>query len=466
MNHDDDLFSLGAFYDRLDSFSGFSLKNQMDIISSTNQSFKKNKEQMDSSLSKHMDEIPPSSESDSIPMKLTKKGNNKRKDISIPEKPPPSFEPMDNKTLDIRSKAKPKKKRRKRNSDIDEAMEAIEAEFQNNMEENANRVPIRNPITYVPLSKIHTNNNEYENEDIYSSCEEIDPMNDHRFKRKKIEEKKQENQASKLISIFKGKNMAGLILDESKDKPSDSSSSSSGSSSSSSSSENESDSDCGMSLSGSDRNDSGSEKSSSSSLSASDDLSRMFQSIKSYYDLARSEKKESEICFCCMFGSSQDPAIDGTALNELMDLIRQNYGISGNRFVARLAHCYFMNHIYIPLKLDGKDIPLCKSIDFLRHIEGHSNDPVIHLGQTIMKYKKVNSILKNMLFMVKRDESGMEYFTWDRNTLRYILETDKQIIALYKTNPKDMLFYNESFRIDTSVSGKFFNFHKNIVFHK
>jgi hypothetical protein len=421
---------VGSFWDDVDPFGSYSIKDQMELINETNKGFKKKKP----SKPKPQDD---GFDSDfEQPMKL----NKKRKEFSS------KIEPLDNKTLDLRNK---QRKTRRRNCADDEC------QVDNSIDDlggivNPIGVPERPPVHYIPLSKMHARYNEYENEEIYSSCEELDDSEDESNNNDATSNYKPIDESTRILQIMKGKNIELLGEEEGKDDEKE-------------------------------KSDEKADEEESFHLTPNilspiaivtdpvrtkDNSDVIFESLQRFHESIKPKGKRSKICFGCMFGSKADGSIDSTPFNTLMEIIGTNYGSIGNRFLARVAHCYFQNHIRKPMLLRGKKIPNWKTVDILDHIETHTIHPVMHTGQAISRCKKIGGILQNMIFKVRYTPTGQEIFEVDKGNLKVLLDVEKTILMLYKTNVKEMLFYTDSFKVDPATMGKFMNLNKEIEFSK
>jgi hypothetical protein len=429
----------GGFWDDIDPFGSFSVKNQLDLIDDTNKSFKKK------SKTKPQANDDNGFESDAdIPMKLNKK---KRKESQ------PTFEPLDNKTLDLRNKQKRQRKQPNRfvddiEEDNTEALDAIGVPITTG--------PKRPLVTYIPLSKIHARYNEYENENIESSCEEYS-SSDEVENIKKSGVYQPANEAEKLLNIFKAKNMESLITDI-RDSPQLESPNNDVQPEANDNDDDE--------LADLQFSPGGLDPVPGISIGTKKTQDIDFECFNSFQESIKPKKKRSKTCFGCVFGNKDDGAIDANPFNTLMDIIRQNVGAVANRFLARLAHCYFQKHIRKPMLLRGKKIQNWKTADILDHIESHTKDPVMYGSNSLEMWRKAKGILQNMIFKVKVTPTGEEIFELDKGNFKALQDAEKMIITLYKLQPKEMLFYSETYRIDPSTLGKFVNLNKEIEFTK
>jgi hypothetical protein len=423
---------LGALWDDVDEFGSFSVKNQLELIEDTNKSFKRKRP------SKAPDEFGIES-GDEAPMSISKKK----------QKTTTKFEPLDNKTLEMRNNKQRKRRTKDLNLD-DYGIDVNSFDGINLPNVNAGR----QSITYVPLSKFKTRYNEFENEEIYSSCEELPDSDDENIPKESIPNTyKPTSESARLLEIMKANKNLGSIVNDDQKSPGQENS------------EREEPHDdlfddirlspnTMSTISGTSKRGGGD----------GDDMG--FECLKKFQDSIKPKGRRSKICFGCMFGNKDDGSIDASPFNTLMDIIKHNYGSIGNRFLARTAHCYFKIHIRKPMLLRNKYIPNWRSADILDHIESHTKDPVINAGQSIERARKILSIVQNMIFRIRFDASGEPLLDFDKGALRAYTDLEKMIITLYKLVPKEMLFYSETFRIEPSTLGKFVNMNKDIEFVK
>lgn len=192
-----------------------------------------------------------------------------------------------------------------------------------------------------------------------------------------------------------------------------------------------------------------------------------FESIDMFIKIAKSRKKQSKICFGCMFGSVRDDEIELAPLKACVNLIETHYGTtSDDIYVAKLVHVYYMANIYNPMKNDGKNIPRWRTRDILVHINEHVKHPTIFLCKQLKKYGRLSNILYDMTFKTQW-VNGQEFFMCDTRNLKALLDVDKKQMELYKSDPKQMLFYSgNAYNIDTNAIGRIINMNKNFVVRK
>lgn len=174
----------------------------------------------------------------------------------------------------------------------------------------------------------------------------------------------------------------------------------------------------------------------------------------------RNEDVPKELwCFGCRFGSEKDPSINGNRMNELIRIFTDNYLKMDNMILARLMHVYFKRMIWEPMK--GKKKDMWRTREIYVHFTEHIRDPRVYIGQTIEKYKIISDTLNHMLIKQVNLENGSIIDIADHKNIKSMLDLDKRVLELYKTNPERMLFYNPSLQIDFSQLNKFVTMHKH-----
>lgn len=404
-----------------------------------------------------------------------------------------SIEPIDNLTLGIRTQdkggpkgkqAKKKKRRSKKKQDDDfddMAMEdnRLEEEMLADVMEGdgvgrgrGRPVPSLKSVTPIPLNAVRTSYDEYGNEDIESSCDELSDSDCEGLIRKKMKAKENKkkkimNESEKIMEIIKnkgldklldGKKNANPVLNPvQKDVSPLSQSTGSDSERSSESPEHSSES--------SDESDSSGSISPINRKRKRTDYDEMFDCIEKFSNSCKGELKRSKICFGCMWANKEEGTLEATPFNSMMDLISQNIGSMALRYLAKLVHYYFKIHIRQPLLSDSKWIPMWRTADIMDHILHHTHDPTVWIVNSISRYRKLGSILENSILKVEKEGSDEKFF-FDIKYHKALMENDKVIAGLYKMNPKELLFYAENYRVEPQGIGRFVNIHKNFYFNK
>lgn len=173
-------------------------------------------------------------------------------------------------------------------------------------------------------------------------------------------------------------------------------------------------------------------------------------------------KKKSKIdkyaCFGCMWGSPKDDAINTSNMNRCIRILEENYGKMDNTVLARITHVFYKNEIYLPSK--GK-VPMWRSAAIKEHIEHHMLEPRIFIGESIKKLLSVLTVTQDCLFKQQMLFDGTIKDAVDERSSRFMISLFKQIIQLYRLNPKQMNFYNENSKINFERIGSMINLNKN-----
>jgi hypothetical protein len=110
---------------------------------------------------------------------------------------------------------------------------------------------------------------------------------------------------------------------------------------------------------------------------------------------------------------------------------------------------------------DGHKVPIWRTRDIKEHIETHVINPVIFIGEQIRNWTQELYITKQLHYRIKSNNYGQEVFESEIRNIRTSMEITRLIKELYKTNPKEMNFYNENWQINITEVGKLINIHKH-----
>lgn len=170
----------------------------------------------------------------------------------------------------------------------------------------------------------------------------------------------------------------------------------------------------------------------------------------------RKLKHTDSMCVGCTLGSITADATRGTIVNKMLELMNAKYGQIPNSMLARQIHEFYKNEIYNVMKLKGKKIKIWRTFEIKEHLENHSNEPRIFIGEMLKTLKNELRSINNMCFKeIESSELGKK-LVLDINNIKMRNEILKHIYILYKTDPKQLNFYNENTNIDFSKNGAFF----------
>lgn len=179
-------------------------------------------------------------------------------------------------------------------------------------------------------------------------------------------------------------------------------------------------------------------------------------------------------CFGCMWTSSNQDSINVNHMNACLRIIDENYGRMDNAALSKSVHLYFKHNIYLPMKKRGKNIKIWRTGTIKEHIEKHTLDPRIFVGETIREYKEYLEAIKRMSFahIVYKEDSldfedphsipppKMRLVLMERN-IKCLMDMEKRVTELYKLNPKNLNFYNDDCKINFDSIGKMINMNRN-----
>lgn len=163
-------------------------------------------------------------------------------------------------------------------------------------------------------------------------------------------------------------------------------------------------------------------------------------------------------CFLCYWSSNNSAVYSVNKINILVNMIESNYGKMSNIALAKMAHKYFKDQIWPNVK---DKVPMWRTLHALFHIEHHSLEPRIYIGETIKKIGKVQNILLDMIFRKVQNQDGEDIAIPDVKVIKSITELEKTQRELYKTVPNTMNFFNDKCEIDFAKIGSHVNLNKN-----
>lgn len=164
-------------------------------------------------------------------------------------------------------------------------------------------------------------------------------------------------------------------------------------------------------------------------------------------------------CFGCMWKSArqENTAISVNRMNKCIAMIEQNYGTIDNRYLAKLVHKYFKHKIYLPK--EGK-VPMWRTRTIQDHIEKHTLEPRIFVGESIRNLKKFMAAIGNMTFTEQVNEAGETHTIPQKDNIKLYLDIHKRIAEMYKINPKEMNFFRPDCAINYDTIGSLINLQK------
>ena len=166
-------------------------------------------------------------------------------------------------------------------------------------------------------------------------------------------------------------------------------------------------------------------------------------------------------CFGCMWSSGKngENSIPINKLNILNSIMDQHYGTMENAALAKVVHMYFKKKIH----KEGGSIPIWRTRMIKEHIEKHTLDPRIYIGESIRKFKRVLNVVDGMLLKEEVNAANESHTVVNEKCLRAILDLHRRITEMYKSVPREMNFYTEDRKISFEYVGRFVNLSKNFT---
>jgi hypothetical protein len=167
------------------------------------------------------------------------------------------------------------------------------------------------------------------------------------------------------------------------------------------------------------------------------------QHLNDDYNSIMSRQTPNE-CFFCGWG---DPAlydrIHAPHITIIHDILNSLYGHIENSDLATMLVLYYNEHVY----LENCGMPQLNHQIALRHIEQHTLEPRIFIGESLRAWGKVKTILANKICY----QNG----NVDHKSIKSMNEVEKSILNLYKLDPSKMNFYNNNRDIDLKLMGRY-----------
>ena len=161
-------------------------------------------------------------------------------------------------------------------------------------------------------------------------------------------------------------------------------------------------------------------------------------------------------CFACQFSRSK-LVISHT--NEMLDIIKQNYGKMSMIQLAKIVHLYYKHKIYTPNK---GELPIWRTASVLQHLEDHTDDPVIFVLSSIRKFKRLEKCIQQSTFReVKIGNKSV--LMPDERAIKTMISVNKRIETLYKSKLQTLAFYDGESSIDMNSVNKLININKYFV---
>lgn len=172
-----------------------------------------------------------------------------------------------------------------------------------------------------------------------------------------------------------------------------------------------------------------------------------------------SKSKADSECFLCSWVSKKGIVYPLAKINKLVSILQSNYGNMNNMALAKILHQYFKDEIW-PFLDKSLGVVMWRTKTALRHIEEHTLDPNIHIGETIKKFKKISTALEQKIFKTITNQNGEQITVPDVKAIKSLTELEKTVREVYRTPPNSMNFYSESSKIEFSSIGNHVNLNK------
>lgn len=152
-------------------------------------------------------------------------------------------------------------------------------------------------------------------------------------------------------------------------------------------------------------------------------------------------------------------AVSSTRLNALLRLFSENYGRISMTELSKVMHEYHENEIRQPMLSAGKKCPKWSATSIKRHFMTHSLEPTIIAGKDVECLERISRMLRRHV-MLKNATTGET--KPDKTSIELLLKVQKQKQDLLKCRPKEMLFYDNNYKIDENRTSALVCVHKRI----
>lgn len=171
--------------------------------------------------------------------------------------------------------------------------------------------------------------------------------------------------------------------------------------------------------------------------------------------ISRSKHHFSYNCFACGFGNARQSSINADHANTCDRIIKENYGKVSNFYLGKMVHEFYKKVVYEPNSKLGP-YPMWRTRSIVEHIEKHTINPVIFIGESIRRLTSDIEVLKNMRRVTKQMADGTELETFDPKIQKSFLETHLTVLKFFSTPIERLNFFEKTSGIDPSYVGKMF----------
>lgn len=176
------------------------------------------------------------------------------------------------------------------------------------------------------------------------------------------------------------------------------------------------------------------------------------------------KKNSNNDCFACDWITTHSFGVKEDAAQNLVTIMHQGIGHIKTRRLAKLIHERFKKTIYFPTKekLEKRDptkpiketerIKIWRTWQIYEHITEHINDPRFILFSQLERALARQNTLERMTFSYYRDPTGtQEFIHFDKDIDKANDLCQERILKILKSEPKKMLYYNESLPTASNV---------------
>jgi hypothetical protein len=172
------------------------------------------------------------------------------------------------------------------------------------------------------------------------------------------------------------------------------------------------------------------------------------------------DRDREDICPLCFYGNTEFDKIACEKADAMWKLLATSFfSLTSTRMCAYVCYAQYYEEWYLPshkrARKAGHSNHLPKwSVDGMyAHITEHMGDPRIYLGTTIERLRKLESLLNRFCF----EKNGEGMARPNLSVINQARMMSKHIIDLYKTEPREMFGYCESWEANPKDISRFVN---------
>lgn len=173
---------------------------------------------------------------------------------------------------------------------------------------------------------------------------------------------------------------------------------------------------------------------------------------------------DDDVCPLCLSGNTEFDKIACEKAYTMWNLLATTFfSLSSTKMCAHVCYAYYREEWYKPSKWRAKKarergkkikpLPKWSPQGMEKHITEHMGEPRIFLGTSIERMRKLETLMNNFCFEI----NGEGELRPNLSVINQIRMLNKHIIDLYKTDPREMYGYCESWEANPKDMNRFIN---------